>query len=107
MQLLGAFWYLFSIERETTCWQKACGNTAGCLHASLYCRENHIGLKDLLNNSCPIETPDATKFDFGIFLVALQSGIVESTDFPKKFFYCFWWGLQNLRYYDSWLLHLT
>ncbi|GMN44440.1 hypothetical protein TIFTF001_013629 [Ficus carica] len=52
--VLGAFWYLFSIERETTCWQDACGN-------------------------------------------ALQSGVVESsTDFPQKFFYCFWWGLRNL-----------
>ena len=37
-------------------------------------------------------------FNFGIFLDALQSGVVEtSTDFPQKFFYCFWWGLRNLR----------
>ncbi|GLT53352.1 hypothetical protein SLA2020_266300 [Shorea laevis] len=37
-----------------------------------------------------------TLFDFGIFLDALQSGVVESTDFPQKLFYCFWWGLRNL-----------
>lgn len=51
-----------------------------------------------LNTSCPIKTPNTTRFDFGIFLNALDSGVVESMDFPQKFFYCFWWGLQNLRY---------
>ncbi|XP_016433142.2 cyclic nucleotide-gated ion channel 1-like [Nicotiana tabacum] len=94
--VLGAFWYLFSIERESTCWQRACGNSSACHHASLYCDDDHTGFKTLLNSSCPIETPNATLFDFGIFLDALQSGVVESMDFPQKFFYCFWWGLQNL-----------
>nr|XP_009778096.1 PREDICTED: cyclic nucleotide-gated ion channel 1-like [Nicotiana sylvestris] len=94
--VLGAFWYLFSIERESTCWQRACGNSSACHHASLYCDDDHTGFKTLLNSSCPIETPNATVFDFGIFLDALQSGVVESMDFPQKFFYCFWWGLQNL-----------
>ncbi|CAA3012772.1 cyclic nucleotide-gated ion channel 1 [Olea europaea subsp. europaea] len=78
--VLGAFWYLFSIECETTCWQNACGNQSACRHASLYCEEN----------------ANKTVFDFGIFLDALQSRVVESTDFPQKFFYGFWWGLQNL-----------
>ncbi|KAA8540020.1 hypothetical protein F0562_026712 [Nyssa sinensis] len=93
--VLGAFWYLFSIERETTCWQKACGNHPNCTNASLYC-EDFGGFKTFLNNSCPIQEPNTTVFDFGIFLNALQSGVVESTDFPQKLFYCFWWGLQNL-----------
>ncbi|CAJ1974374.1 unnamed protein product [Sphenostylis stenocarpa] len=39
---------------------------------------------------------NTTLFNFGIFLDALQSGVVESRDFPQKFFYCFWWGLRNL-----------
>ncbi|MCD9640446.1 Cyclic nucleotide-gated ion channel 1 [Datura stramonium] len=95
-EVLGAFWYLFSIERESTCWQRACGNSSACHHSSLYCDDDHTGFKTLLNNSCPIETPNTTLFDFGIFLDALQSGVVESMDFPQKFFYCFWWGLQNL-----------
>nr|GMC58232.1 cyclic nucleotide-gated ion channel 1 [Ipomoea batatas] len=94
--VLGAFWYLFSIERETTCWQRACGNSSPCHHASLYCGDDHTSFKTLLNESCPIDTPNTTRFDFGIFLDALQSGVVESRDFPQKFFYCFWWGLQNL-----------
>ncbi|KAL3521623.1 hypothetical protein ACH5RR_019772 [Cinchona calisaya] len=94
--VLGAFWYLFSIERETTCWQNACANRTACIHASLFCSDDYMGFKQVLNVSCPIQTADPTRFDFGIFFEALNSGIVESTDFPKKFFYCFWWGLQNL-----------
>ncbi|KAG5543284.1 hypothetical protein RHGRI_016129 [Rhododendron griersonianum] len=93
--VLGAFWYLLSIERETTCWKKACGNRTECVNSSVYC-DHSTGFKVFLNESCPIETPNAALFDFGIFLDALQSGAVGSLNYPEKFFYCFWWGLQNL-----------
>ncbi|KAL1344321.1 cyclic nucleotide-gated ion channel 1-like [Arachis stenosperma] len=93
--VLGAFWYLFSIERETTCWQNACRRTK-CNKAEIYCDDYQGSISTLLNNSCPIQEPNTTLFDFGIFLDALQSGVVASEDFPQKFFYCFWWGLQNL-----------
>lgn len=97
--VVGAFWYLFSIERETTCWQDACQrNTTTCDKAYLYCDDRSHGLSNIstfLNASCPI-VEDSDKFNFGIFLDALQSGVVESRDFPQKFFYCFWWGLRNL-----------
>ncbi|XP_021295743.1 cyclic nucleotide-gated ion channel 1 [Herrania umbratica] len=94
--VLGAFWYLFSIEREYTCWKDACkNNSAGCPAHSLSC-PGDSSVSALLNQSCPIQTPNTTLFNFGIFLDALQSGVVESKDFPEKFFYCFWWGLQNL-----------
>ncbi|KAL2556192.1 Cyclic nucleotide-gated ion channel 1 [Forsythia ovata] len=94
--VLGAIWYLFAIERETTCWQEACGDQSACRNSALYCEGDHTVYKKFLNESCPIENANKTLFDFGIFLDALQSGVVESTDFPQKFLYCFWWGLQNL-----------
>lgn len=99
-QVLGAFWYLISLERETTCWKQACGNSTICTRRDLYCDTGgrHPDKTAFLNSSCPILVEDKEKFDFGIFLDGLQSGIVESkTDFPQKFFYCFWWGLRNLR----------
>ena len=99
-QVVGAFWYLFSIERETTCWQDACQRNKTCNKADMYC-DDHRGsgkVSTFLNASCPIQQQNTTLFNFGIFLDALQSGVVESTDFPQKFFYCFWWGLRNLRY---------
>ncbi|KAF7141585.1 hypothetical protein RHSIM_Rhsim06G0037400 [Rhododendron simsii] len=93
--VLGAFWYLLSIERETTCWKKACGNRTECVNSSVYCDHNP-GFLVFLNESCPIQTPNAALFDFGIFLDALQSGVVGSLNFGRKYLYCFWWGLQNL-----------
>ncbi|KAG9154476.1 hypothetical protein Leryth_020504, partial [Lithospermum erythrorhizon] len=94
--VLGAFWYLLSIEREVTCWEKACADDSACRRASLYCDLDHSNFQQFLNASCPIEPPNTTRFDFGIFLEALNSGVVESRDFPQKFFNCFWWGLQSL-----------
>ncbi|KAJ6760280.1 CYCLIC NUCLEOTIDE-GATED ION CHANNEL 15-RELATED-RELATED [Salix purpurea] len=94
--VLGAFWYLFSIERETNCWRKACGKNPGCKREIFFC-DGDVGDVTFLDDSCPIQTPNETIFNFGIFLDALQSGVVlSSMDFPQKFFYCFWWGLQNL-----------
>ncbi|KAL0403223.1 UNVERIFIED_CONTAM: Cyclic nucleotide-gated ion channel 1 [Sesamum radiatum] len=94
--VIGAAYYLLSIERETTCWVRACGNRSACRNTIVYCDADRTGFIQTLNQSCPIQTSNATIFDFGIFLNALQSGVVESKDFPQKFFYCFWWGLQNL-----------
>ncbi|CAL5206576.1 unnamed protein product [Lathyrus oleraceus] len=97
--VLGAFWYLFSIERETTCWQEACRSNVMCNKADMYCNDHGGGFKTIstyLNTSCPILEEDKKQFDFGIFLDALQSGVVESRDFTQKLFYCFWWGLKNL-----------
>lgn len=97
--MLGASWYLLSIERETTCWLRTCRGQSGCRTASFDCDGDHTQFSGTFNQSCPIQTPNATIFNFGIFLDALQSDVVESKDFPQKFFYCFWWGLQNLRYF--------
>ncbi|KAL4594930.1 hypothetical protein ACB092_12G054900 [Castanea dentata] len=94
-QVLGAFWYFFSIEREISCWHVACKNQIGCLQNSFNC-DHTSGNHSFVNDYCSVTTPNTTLFDFGIFLEALQSGTVASKDFPKKFAYCFWWGLRNL-----------
>ncbi|CAL0305444.1 unnamed protein product [Lupinus luteus] len=95
--VIGAFWYLFSIERETTCWQDACRRNSTCNKADLYCDNQGLStITTFLNASCPIDPKNTDLFDFGMFLDALQSGVVKSEDFPQKFFYCFWWGLRNL-----------
>ncbi|KAK8570550.1 hypothetical protein V6N13_032167 [Hibiscus sabdariffa] len=100
-QVVGAFWYLISIEREDSCWRNAIGEGE---ESALYCDKHsttiNTTLVKLLNASCPFINPDDIKdsgaFNFGIFIDALESGVVETWDFPKKFFYCFWWGLRNL-----------
>ncbi|XP_041015015.1 cyclic nucleotide-gated ion channel 1-like [Juglans microcarpa x Juglans regia] len=96
--VLGAFWYFFSIERETTCWHVACKNDTGCSKTSFNCGGSSNNTS--LNDYCSIEKKINTtlSFDYGIFKEARQSGILESKDFPRKTMFCFWWGLRNLRF---------
>jgi cyclic nucleotide gated channel len=101
--VFGALWYLISVEREDRCWREACEKIPEvCNFRFLYCDGNSSVRNDFLTTSCPFINPDditnSTVFNFGIFTDALKSGIVESDDFWKKFFYCFWWGLRNLRF---------
>ncbi|EOA39780.1 hypothetical protein CARUB_v10008437mg [Capsella rubella] len=97
--VFGALWYLISVEREDKCWQEACEKKDGCSLRVLYCDDKGNTRNDFLNGSCPFLDPDEitnSTFNFGIFIDALKSGVVESHDFWTKFFYCFWWGLRNL-----------
>ncbi|ONI23396.1 hypothetical protein PRUPE_2G186700 [Prunus persica] len=100
--VVGAFWYLFSVEREYSCWRKQCHGDDGCKKV-LYCDPKYKADSswiEIKKASCPFIDPDqiknSTVFNFGIFTDALQSGVLETRDFPKKFLYCFWWGLRNL-----------
>ncbi|OIT38534.1 PREDICTED: cyclic nucleotide-gated ion channel 1-like [Nicotiana attenuata] len=98
--VVGAFWYLISVERQDTCWRDACKKIESCSSDYLYCGGNRNGNALLLNSSCPLlkseDIKDPNDFDFGIFLDALQFRIVEKQKFWSKLFYCFWWGLRNL-----------
>ncbi|XP_022714568.1 cyclic nucleotide-gated ion channel 1-like [Durio zibethinus] len=76
LKALGALWYILAIERETTCWKKACANHIECVNGSFYCNDS-LGNHTFINDSCPISTPNTKLFDFGIFLDALQSGVLE------------------------------
>lgn len=40
--------------------------------------------------------PENKKFEYGIFENAVSKSVVSS-NFIEKYFYCLWWGLQNLR----------
>ncbi|PRQ60356.1 putative Ion transport domain-containing protein [Rosa chinensis] len=64
--VVGAFWYLFSIERKAACWQESCVNRAGAYPCSLYCVAT-FGASTVLNDSCSAKTPNVTLFDFGIY----------------------------------------
>ncbi|XP_023729115.1 cyclic nucleotide-gated ion channel 1 [Lactuca sativa] len=97
--VVGALWYLFVIESEMRCWNIACERN-NCYSKYLYCGEGRVGDFGFLSDSCPLlernEIKDSTNFDFGIFLDALQTRVLETRDFPQKFLYCSWWGLQSL-----------
>ncbi|CAK8564295.1 unnamed protein product [Lathyrus sativus] len=100
--IVGSFWYLLAIERNDSCWQKACSDN-GCNKNYLYCENQHTkGYSDWQNKSkaifksrCSVDD-NPPPFDYGIFTQALSSGIISSKKFISKYCYCLWWGLQNL-----------
>ncbi|CAN6564748.1 unnamed protein product [Malus baccata var. baccata] len=112
--VLGAFWYFFSIQRETSCWYRAFKKHNMTDFSTFYCDDNDTpilnfeclyfvlcktkNITSFLDKFCPINAPENTTppFDFGIFLDSLRSGNAASLDVPGKLFYSFWWGLRNL-----------
>ncbi|KAL4614150.1 hypothetical protein ACB092_07G033300 [Castanea dentata] len=96
----GAFWYFFSTQRLISCWRKACLHQGGCIEGSFNC-DHRFGNLSALHDFCSIDSTNTSIFDFGIFLEARKSGILESTDFPKKLIYSAWWGVRNLSSYGS------
>ncbi|XP_075673058.1 cyclic nucleotide-gated ion channel 1-like isoform X2 [Castanea sativa] len=96
----GAFWYFFSTQRLISCWRKVCLHQGGCIQGSFNCY-HRFGNLSALHDFCSIGSTNTSTFDFGIFLEARKSGILESTDFPKKLIYSAWWGVRNLSSYGS------
>ncbi|KAK7814691.1 putative cyclic nucleotide-gated ion channel 10, partial [Quercus suber] len=93
--VVGAFWYLFAIERVGTCWQKYCNNSTACEHKYLYCDDEERKSFTSVFENCRFKKPDdienLTDFNFGMFTDALKSGMVlKSTRFRVKLSYCFW-----------------
>lgn len=54
-------------------------------------------MEDVLGRKCNV-ADENLPFNFGIYTQAMSSDIVSSRNFFSKFFYCLWWGLQNLRF---------
>ncbi|KAK9743154.1 hypothetical protein RND81_03G220500 [Saponaria officinalis] len=99
--MIGAAWYLFSIDRLSNCWHESCIGR-GCLHlhASIYCTQSRVNDYTFNKTYCSFVDPDQVKslmvYDFGMFNEALQSEVVQSRTFSKKISLCFWWGLRSL-----------
>ncbi|KAK4435701.1 putative cyclic nucleotide-gated ion channel 14 [Sesamum alatum] len=105
--VLGASWYVLSIERLAICWKSACRaefKSAGCSLNFLDCGTlTHSGRANWLNSTLVFTNcnPDDTSyFNYGIFGNAVAKNVVSS-EFMKKYFYCLWWGLQNLSSYGQ------
>ncbi|GMG99253.1 hypothetical protein Nepgr_001093 [Nepenthes gracilis] len=103
--ILGASWYLMSVERHSTCWKSFCRKEANCSIHFLDCRTlNNADRKNWASNtsvfaSCDPNSSNST-FDYGIFENAVIKNVVSGS-FLDKYFYCLWWGLQNLSSYGQ------
>ncbi|KAI5423819.1 cyclic nucleotide-gated ion channel 1 isoform X1 [Lathyrus oleraceus] len=99
--MVGANWYILSVESQVRCWRREMNKVSNFRESYLGCGRQNESVFKLLNSTCLLVDPDSVNdtntFNYGIFFDGLQSGVVDSTtDFPQKFFYCFWWGLRNL-----------
>lgn len=101
-QVLGSLWYLLTVDRQTTCWKEACKREESCNIRYLDC--SHLeekGYQDWVKTTQVFTNCNASNssitFQFGMFEPALQNES-PSKGFIIKYFYSFWWGLQNLRY---------
>ncbi|XP_016464534.1 putative cyclic nucleotide-gated ion channel 14 isoform X1 [Nicotiana tabacum] len=105
--VLGASWYLLSIERYATCWKIACREELSPIQCSSHFLDcgtiNHADRVTWVNSTQVFgncNPSNSTIFDFGIFANAVTNNVV-STDFLEKYLYCLWWGLQNLSSYGQ------
>lgn len=116
-QVLGASWYLLSVDRYTTCWKSLCKKERSPHSCFLYLdcsslnndtRKIWVNTTDVFNRCDP--SNDDIQFKYGLFENALTKHVVSS-NFISKYLYCLWWGLQQLRYamvlpvisYEIWL----
>ncbi|KAM5584169.1 hypothetical protein ABKV19_003836 [Rosa sericea] len=96
----GACWYLLAIGRHKACLKNV------CLQEKVYCQKEFFDCHRVheparvrwfkWSNVTTLCNPYGSNFyQYGIYGNAVTSGIIGSTFF-EKYFYCFWWGLQQL-----------
>ena len=105
LQVLGAAWYVLSVDRYTSCWKSICKKESSpekCSLDYLDCSTFNSPDRRIWANNTNVfkncdPNSDGIDFKFGIFENAVTKNVVSSNFIPK-YFYCLWWGLQQLRY---------
>ncbi|KAL2534798.1 putative cyclic nucleotide-gated ion channel 17 [Abeliophyllum distichum] len=105
--VLGAAWYVLSVDRYLSCWKSICKKEISptkCFLEFLDCdTSNHADRNIWVNNTDVFRSCDPDNditFNFGIFGNAVSKNVISSS-FLHKYFYCLWWGLQNLSSYGQ------
>ncbi|XP_022980030.1 cyclic nucleotide-gated ion channel 1-like isoform X1 [Cucurbita maxima] len=94
--VVGAIWYLLSVERQAKCWVEACRKDK-CKDNFLYCGNQRRQIQPYIDQYCsPKEPEDGKTFNFGMYVEALKFQLTSTTSFRRKFFYSFWWALRNV-----------
>ncbi|GMP83899.1 hypothetical protein CsSME_00037657 [Camellia sinensis var. sinensis] len=105
--ILGASWYLLSIERYATCWKSVCKHEISPIRCSPHFLDcgtlNNMDRVSWANSTAVFSScnpANTISFNYGIFQNAVTNNVVNSK-FLEKYFYCLWWGLQNLSSYGQ------
>ncbi|KAK8518205.1 hypothetical protein V6N12_017362 [Hibiscus sabdariffa] len=110
--ILGASWYVLSIQRQFECWSIECSKENNGTHSpscnTLFLDCSTVGRPDrnawlkqtnvIIN--CDALNDDDKDFEFGMFADAFTNNVASSA-FTDKFFYCLWWGLKSLCSYGQ------
>ncbi|KAH8481959.1 hypothetical protein H0E87_029423 [Populus deltoides] len=105
--VLGASWYLLSIDRYTSCWKSQCrkeNSPVKCLLTYLDCDTFNYGEHKAWASGTSVfkncDPDNDIEFKYGIFENAVKKNVVSS-NFIEKYLYCLWWGLQQLSSYGQ------
>ncbi|GAA0152418.1 ligand-gated ion channel [Lithospermum erythrorhizon] len=97
--VIGACWYLLSIERQEACWKHVCGlEKLSCQYSFFDCHKIDDNGRNMWLEGSNITTicdPDQDSYPYGIYGDAAKY-TVTSANFFNKYLYCLWWGLKNL-----------
>ncbi|XP_018718866.1 protein CNGC15b isoform X1 [Eucalyptus grandis] len=97
----GAFWYLLSFGRQMSCWRMVCDQESpACQYSFFECRYAQDPGRVTWYGSTNVTTlcngtDTSSPIQFGIYFNAVTNS-VGSCKFFSKYFYSFWWGLNNL-----------
>ncbi|XP_020587926.1 cyclic nucleotide-gated ion channel 17-like [Phalaenopsis equestris] len=113
--VIGAVYYLLTIDRQTTCWKSECRLENGVSGSTCYMKYLDCDFTSSVDPTWARNTSvfsacnasdDSINFNYGIYQNALTTGAV-STSFFRKYFYSLWWGLQNLSTFGQGLTSST
>ncbi|KAF2294576.1 hypothetical protein GH714_012739 [Hevea brasiliensis] len=108
--VLGASWYVASIQRQRECWERQCDrernhtHSPSCSPTFLDCATRNTPARNAwlkitqLLTKCDAKNDE--NFQFGMFADAFTNHVAEAI-FIDKYFYCLWWGLRNLSSYGQ------
>ncbi|XP_027343380.1 protein CNGC15c-like [Abrus precatorius] len=109
-KILGACWYLLSIERQEACWRSVCNlEKSFCEYGFFDCHRVKDALRIswfVASNISNLCSPNDNFYQFGIYADAVTSQVTSSAFF-NKYFFCLWWGLRNLSSLGQGLLTST
>ncbi|XP_021890856.1 probable cyclic nucleotide-gated ion channel 16 [Carica papaya] len=110
--VIGASWYVLSIQRQFECWKIECTKEYNRTHSpsckpsfldcSTYGRPDRIAWLKVTRviTSCDARNDDDKNFQFGMFADAFTIEVASSAFF-QKYFYCLWWGIKSLSSYGQ------
>ncbi|GJZ92654.1 CNGC15b-like protein [Tanacetum coccineum] len=97
--VMGASWYLLSIERQEACWRTFClMEDKNCEDKFFDCESFNETNRNTWFKTSNVSTqcvPTSGFYQFGIYGEAVTSQVTSALFF-NKYFYCLWFGLKNL-----------